>query len=218
MTGVPEFSGVTARTSASIWTIVLSAGSARRMGTQKLLLPDPTGTPIVRHTVHTVLTAMRDFANAAVCVVCSPQQSQVAEAVTGLPVQIVWNPDAALGLSTSLCTGITFAAGHGATAAVIVLADQPELSATVLAKVVNVHRKGSAAITQARYCGVPGHPVAFSDALFTELSQVRGDEGARSVIQTHAAERVFVDFTERPLADVDNPADYQEYLRRSSSP
>jgi molybdenum cofactor cytidylyltransferase len=42
-------------------------------------------------------------------------------------------------------------------------------------------------ILQPTCAGVPGHPVGFSASFIEELGLLRGDEGARRVLQAHPA-------------------------------
>jgi len=48
-------------------------------------------------------------------------------------------------------------------------------------------------IARAQYRGKRGHPVGFRAELFAELAALRGDEGARGLVERHAAHGVEVD-------------------------
>jgi CTP:molybdopterin cytidylyltransferase MocA len=54
------------------------------------------------------------------------------------------------------------------------------------------------------------HPVLFAQCLWEDLRGLRGDVGAREVVQRHQdrAARVVV----APLADLDIEADYRDYI------
>lgn len=200
-----------------LWMVALAAGYARRMGEQKLLLPDAAGRPIIEHTIQTLCEAATQVRAEGVCVVCNQAYERVASALADLPVQIVWNEHPELGMSESLKNGIAYVGSKGAEAALVALGDQPDLSVEVVERVTSAWRREGAPIVQPRYRSVPGHPVLFGCALFDELLQLRGDEGGRSVLKAHANDRHFVDIDANVLPDVDTPSDYEAFLHRSSN-
>ena len=85
-----------------------------------------------------------------------------------------------------------------AEAAVVVLADGPELSPAAVDRVIAAWRRGGAAVLAASYGGRRGHPVLLARAAWDEIP----DEGARLI----AAELVPCDDLGAP-GDVDRPSD-----------
>lgn len=193
--------------------IVLAAGYSRRMGDQKLLLPWRGGAPIIRHVVTAVLAAASRIERASVALVCNPDFPSVSKAVSEFDPNIVWNMNAYKGLSSSLRAGIEWARKVQASRAVIVLGDQPDVDPQVIEQVARGVGHSGVLIAQARYRGVPGHPVGFSDRLFSALEAASGDEGGRSVVRDHAVERRFIDVDDDALRDVDTPSDYERMFR-----
>lgn len=63
-------------------------------------------------------------------------------------------------------------------------------------------------IAYAQHRGRRGHPVAFGAELYSELSRLRGDEGARRVVARYPAQAVEVD-DPGVLVDLDTRADFQ---------
>ena len=81
--------------------LILAAGASSRMGQPKQLL-DWDGRPLVRAAADVALAAKLD----PLVVVVGYAQAQVEQALAGLPLRLVANPDYAAGQSTSLRAGI----------------------------------------------------------------------------------------------------------------
>jgi len=63
---------------------------------------------------------------------------------------------------------------------VVVLGDQPRLSADAIRRVLDA--RGEAPAARATYGGRPGHPVVLERRIFERLRDVTGDHGARNVL------------------------------------
>ncbi len=85
-----------------IAAIVLAAGRSSRMGGANKLLADVGGKAMVRHAAEAAL----DSGASPVVVVCGHDEPAVRQALAGLDVRCVPNPDYADGLSTSLKVGV----------------------------------------------------------------------------------------------------------------
>lgn len=183
--------------------IILAAGISLRMGRPKQLL-DWGGRPLVRAIVETALAARLD----EVIVVTGSAGGAVAAALADLPVRIAPNPLAASGQSTSLRAGIA-ALSPGVAAAVILLGDQPFVTAPIIEALVRVWRDERAPIVAPVFAGTRGNPVLFDRSVFAELLAIEGDQGARGVIARNPARVRFVHFDDdRPLLDIDTPEAY----------
>ena len=116
---------------------------------------------------------------------------------SGLPVQVVTRPDnlpvlaacaanqVPVPLLASAGLGDSIAAGVAATPHwqgwLIHLADMPFVGADVFRQVADALRQH--AIVRPCYAQQPGHPVGFSALLRKPLCQLRGDNGARELLQ-----------------------------------
>jgi molybdenum cofactor cytidylyltransferase len=184
--------------------IILAAGSASRMGQPKQLL-DWHGRPLVRVAAEEALVSSLDH----VLVVLGSARDEVATALAGLPLRLIENVDYAAGQSTSLRAGIA-ALEQDVAAAMILLGDQPFVTAAIIDRLVDAWRTSGAAIVAPSYRGQRGNPVLFSRAVFPELLAVTGDRGARDVLRADPARIELVPFDDaRPLIDIDTPEEYQ---------
>jgi molybdenum cofactor cytidylyltransferase len=205
VTGIPE-------TQPNIAAVVLAAGGSTRMGQPKLLLP-VRGKPMVRHAAEAACAA----GLAQTVVVVGADAAAVAQALAGLPVDLVVNQAWSEGLSTSLRAGLD-ALRPDTHAALLILADQPGLSTELICRLVDCYRAGRARLVAPFYGERRGHPVLFDRTLFDELRAAKGDSGGREVVASYAAEMERVEIQDAAvLDDIDTWADYQRALSESDS-
>jgi molybdenum cofactor cytidylyltransferase len=191
----------------SVSGLILAAGASSRMGRPKQLL-DWGGRPLVRVAAETALAAELD----PVLVVVGGARAEVEGALEGLPLSIVANPDYAAGQSTSLRVGIA-ALGTDSDAVVVLLGDQPFVSATIVERLVAEWRASAAPIVAPLYAGQRGNPVLFARDVFYELLAIQGDQGARAVLAANPSRVHTVAFDDaRPLVDIDTLEDYHRLL------
>jgi len=90
---------------------------------------------------------------------------------------------------------------------VIVLADMPYIRQETITAVAEKLATGSSIVIPT-YQGQRGHPVGFSAKLTKELMQLKGDEGARSIIKKHGNQITLLSCEDAGiLRDIDMPED-----------
>ena len=104
------------------------------------------------------------------------------------------NPDAEEGMASSIRAGVALAGPD--VRLLITLCDQPLVPADHLRKLLAV----DAPIVATGYAGIAGVPAIFAPELVPELLALRGDRGARAIIESHGARVVFF---EDAAVDVD---------------
>jgi cyclopropane-fatty-acyl-phospholipid synthase len=181
--------------------VVLAAGSARRMGQNKLLL-EVGGEALVRRAVR----AAKEGGLEPVLVVVGHEAERVAAELRGLDCTVVPNERHDLGMSTSLDAGIA-AVPAGADAAVVLLGDMPFVEPAMVRALVRRRSESGAPLVTSRYGGVAAPPTLYARALFPELRGGEGEGRGREVVRRHAHEAAFVDWPASALADVDEAAD-----------
>ena len=187
-----------------VTAVVLAAGCSRRMGSQKLLLP-VAGRPLVRWSVDAALASCVQ----ETVVVVGHEAAAVAAALEGRPVRILTNSAFEAGMSTSLRVGIRAVRGSS-DAIVVLLADQPFVSAGVIDLLIERHAATGAPIVRPEVEGRPTHPVLLDAALFPELLLEEGDVGGRAVVARHRDKVCLVTLDDaRLLADIDTPEQYE---------
>lgn len=180
--------------------ILLAAGSSRRFGSNKLVVPLPDGTPLVLAVVRRL-----QFVVNAVIVVVHPQDQVLPELLATENVQVVICQNADAGMGASLAAGV--AASGDARGWIIVLADMPAIQISTLQRVAQALDNG-AVLAAPYHAGQRGHPVGFRSSVRDELLTLSGEAGARDILTRHAAAVVRLDVDDAGiLLDIDTPAD-----------
>jgi len=149
-----------------------------------------------------------------VVVVLGSNAMEIKPTLEGLPVQLVVNENWAEGMGSSIRKGMEAieALAPGVGGVVIALGDQPDFSAVPIARLLEVRRETGRSIVASRQEGKLMPPVFFSAAHFSALRTLRGDAGARAILQMQRDEVATVEIT--GLVDLDTPEDYANYLAR----
>jgi molybdenum cofactor cytidylyltransferase len=178
--------------------VVLAAGQGRRFGGTKQVA-EADGLPLVAHAVR---VAHDGGIGRVLVVVGHDAEAVAAAAARGGAIEVVDNPDHALGQSTSLRAGLAAAGDGDAEVAVVLLADQPGLDPAVVRSVVAAVQDDVEA-ARARYADGAGHPVAFARRVWPRVAAVTGDRGARDLLADLAVVEVPVGAA--APRDVDRP-------------
>ncbi len=209
---------------SGVAAVVLAAGASVRMGRNKLLLT-LGGETVVRRAVRTAWAAGLD----PVVVVTGHERDAVEAALHGLPCRTVFNSEHARGQHTSVGAGVAALAGDSAppkavapeanppapappadrcSAAIVILADMPFVTADMLRAVAERHAATGAPVVASRYGGeIIAPPILYDRRLFAELARMDRRCG-RQVVQRHRADAVEVDWPEEMMRDLDRPSDY----------
>lgn len=195
----------------TVAALVLAAGQSRRMEGQNKLLMKIDGTPLVRRTVETVMASTAD----QVVVVTGHQDTEVRDALKGLDVTIVHNPQFADGLSTSLAAGLD---GLDVDAALVCLGDMPAVAAGHINQLITAFDpENGRAIGVPAHNGKRGNPVLWARSFFDDMRGVSGDVGARHLIGANESLVYEVEFGDTAvLTDLDTPEQWSEYLSKPS--
>ena len=189
--------------------LVLAAGGSTRYGAPKQLL-DYRGRPFVRAVAEAGLAARLS----RLVVVTGAAEDRVQAALAGLPVKFVHNAEWRSGQASSVRAGVAdLPAKVGA--AVFLLADQPQVSASTIDALIERHAAGLHAAVASSIGGRRAGPVLFDRSAFADLLSLRGDVGGRALLSTYAVELVACDDA-LLLLDVDTPEDYDRLLRESA--
>ena len=173
--------------------LVLAAGEGRRFGATKQLA-ELAGRPLLEHALE-AMTAVSPRV-----VVLGHAADEIAAAVDLQGATPVVCPEWAEGQASSLRCGL--AALADCDAVVVVLGDQPGITAEAVAAVATAIGAGDA--VRATYDGVPGHPVLLRRPRLDRAGELRGDSGFRDLLAGAAVREVEVGTLADP-ADVDTP-------------
>lgn len=184
--------------------VLLAAGGSSRMGSPKQLLRIENETLVTRMARRLV-----ELNPGTVTVVTGSAAQAVVDQLRGLPIQIVHNPRWEEGMATSLAAGVGNLPVE-IDGVLITLCDQWQVGLADLQTLVTAWIPDISQITAACWQDegrqVIGPPAIFPRALFGELTALKGDRGARLVIEHHRDRTEFVAM-QAALFDLDEPAD-----------
>uniref|UniRef100_UPI0025B8341E molybdopterin-binding/glycosyltransferase family 2 protein n=1 Tax=Bosea sp. (in: a-proteobacteria) TaxID=1871050 RepID=UPI0025B8341E len=187
---------------APVAGLVLAAGRSTRMGARNKLLEPVRGQPMLRHAVEAQLASVAS----PVIVVTGHQREEVAAALAGLDVTLVHNPDFASGLASSVRVGLA-ALPEAAAGVVVSLGDMPNVTPQVIDRLAQVFAEQTEAkAVVPTLLGQRGNPVLLARALFAEVAQLTGDQGARRLLDAAGEQIVEVPLDDPAIAlDIDTP-------------
>jgi molybdenum cofactor cytidylyltransferase len=188
--------------------IVLAAGSSSRMGQSKQLLLIDNET-LIERTIKTALACVEN-----VVVVLGAHAKVHQAAIEKLFVQILFNENWNNGMGSSLKAGLCCLLSHqpDCEAVILVVCDQPLLTTAHLNKLISLYRQTKAPIISSVYSNSMGVPTLFDKSLFSELSKIPDNQGAKKIIEEHASRVSVVDFPEGDI-DLDTPEEYSNFVK-----
>ena len=200
-----------ARVAPGIHAIILAAGQSQRFGRVKLLEPF-NGQPLLRHS----LDIARSVLNSNSWLVTGHSAEGIEDAARGLAGHVLYNPDYAQGIGSSIACGAT-ACSNRADAIVVMLADQPLISRSHLENLVRRWTGEADAIIATEFEGILAPPVLFGRDHFAELCALRGDTGAKQILEAHAGAVSSVRFDPAAI-DIDTPGDLARLVSPDQTP
>ncbi|HTG81778.1 MAG TPA: nucleotidyltransferase family protein [Geobacteraceae bacterium] len=186
--------------------ILLAAGSSRRMGQCKQLLP-LDGRPAIVRCLESILAA----GVAGITVVVGADGTEVELAIAHLPVTVVLNTIYGSDMAGSVLVGLQ-RVGHKTSGILVCLADHPLIEARTCRLLMEEHRRRPDAILIPTYQGRKGHPTLFPRTIIAELAFL---PTLRDVIGRHANRVRFLEVDDPAIVeDMDTPADYRRLVAR----
>ncbi len=189
--------------------VLLAAGGSSRMGHPKQLFRIEDESLVTR-----MARRLIDLGPGSVMVVTGSVRQAVNDQLSGLPLQIVYNPRWQEGMASSLAAGVKNLPPE-IDGLLIMLCDQWRVGLADLQELVRAWTTDISHIAAASWHEegqqVIGPPAIFPSSLFEELTALKGDRGARLVIEKHRKCATFVAMNNARF-DLDKPADLEEFL------
>lgn len=198
------------KTKTAVSGVILAAGGSSRLGRPKQLLAFK-GRPLLDHVVQNALSSNLG----EIIVVLGAERGRVRVLMDLSKVHVVENEQFAKGQSTSVVVALDNV-NRGAAGVLVLLGDQPGVTADVINAVVAAFDGDPHTIVMPSWRGTPANPVLFGRAYFPELRQLTGDEGARDLVK-QAGDRVCLVPIDQPVPqDVDTEDDYQRLIESAA--
>jgi len=192
--------------------IILAAGSSSRLGRPKQLLAY-NGKSLLRHAVSVAL----ESGLGPVIVVTGSAHEQVRQELKNYRIHLAFNREWEEGMASSIRFGLE-TAGHleqKPDGLLFMVCDQPFVTAGLLKDLAKCQAETGLPIAAARYNGTIGTPAIYHATVFPELKSLKGEAGAKKILQAHQGEVGTVPFS-LGNRDIDTESDYQELLNYTS--
>lgn len=191
-----------------ICSVILAAGSSKRLGFNKLLVKIDSQ-PVIRKTVMSFIESK----TGDTLVVAGEHAASIARVLAGLDVVMIQNSDHSEGMSTSITAALPFI--KEAKAAFFHLGDKPFVEKALLSRMIQHYRESGKHIVVPVFAGKKGHPVLMSIAPYlTEMHKLTGDKGLRDIIEKHPEDVILIEADDTILFDIDTAHDIEALQKR----
>ncbi len=193
--------------------IILAAGASTRFGQPKQLVRFKD-----RYLIEWVLDAAIHSKLSRIVVVLGASHQKIMQTLDQQlqhsKIQIEINPEFKQGQSTSLRAGLSIVKDHFA-AVMFLLADQPMLNSGIINTLLEKIWGSNKDICVPTTCGKRKNPTLFRHRLYDQLMAVKGDMGARQLIEKNPNHVLSVEIDD-PLYfwDIDTQKDIETLKKR----
>jgi len=189
-------------TTDPIWSaIVLAAGQSSRFGGGKLRAVYKE-----KLVLDWVLDTALSCPVAEIVVVCGGDPEIALNLPINGRVKGIWAKDHALGMGASLSEGIS-ALDPKSRGVLVFLGDMPRVQPGLATDLIAAIGQGALAAAPI-FAGRRGHPVLMASALFEQISQLRGDQGAGKILDGLGEKLALIQAPDDGcLFDIDRPGD-----------
>lgn len=193
--------------------VVLAAGASSRMDSGHKLLAELNGRALVQHVVAAAHASGAD----PVVVVLGHRGDEVRASLArnGADIELVENPNHGAGLASSVVAGVRALAAD-VEGCLVMLGDMPLVTAADVDALIASFdpRAPSVPVVDGRR----GNPVLWPRAFFPDLVGLRGDRGARHLLESRDTRVVEVELHNQGLLlDIDTRDDLERARSRVSS-
>src|SRR6056297_4209503 len=166
---------------------ILGAGESKRFRGEKLL--SVYGKKTISEQVLEKLNNLNDDDSFSFhkIIITKPQLMNYFRKTASEEWQLFVNESYKEGMSTSLKMGISEGIKNQSDYLLLFLGDMPMIKKSTINSVLKQMHQSAGSIIRPVFNGQPGFPVALPKILFEELTLLRGDIGAKPVIEKHRA-------------------------------
>ncbi|MWB96916.1 NTP transferase domain-containing protein [Flavobacterium sp. GA093] len=188
--------------------VILAAGNSSRLGQPKQLLVYKD-TTLLKNTI----AAASLVPDTTIVVVTGSNHELIEKEIHLTQVKIVFNPDWPSGMGTSISKGLTelLSLEPNSQSCIFTVCDQPYISSEVFENLGNHYIETKKGIVASAYSGTLGTPVLFDKKYFKELAELKGQEGAKKIINSFLEDVVSILF-EKGEIDIDTIEDYNNLI------
>jgi len=189
--------------------IILAAGNSSRLGSPKQLLVYHNKTLIQNCIDHAKQVQAKPL-----IVVLGAHKELIKSQIDTLNITVVENDNWESGMASSITSAVktlqdSFPDTDGL---ILMVCDQPFVDWKILSKLLLKQKETGKAIVASSYEGINGTPAFFHRSLFTELLDLKGDSGAKKILEKYKNSLACVSF-EAGSIDIDTSEDYKNLAK-----
>lgn len=195
--------------SSSIAAVILGAGTSSRFTGNKLIsLID--GKPAIGRVLEAALSSRLGKVVLVLGHENDAVRAALGDSTSDERVSVEVISDYGEGQSRSVITGLR-ALQAGDTAVMYLMGDQPLITPAIINSLIAAFETSNKAICYPSFNGKRRNPVIFAASLFPDILALKGDTGARAIIDTNPDQTCAVPFdSEMPFLDIDTTAEYRK--------
>ena len=189
--------------------LLLAAGNSSRMGKPKMLLPF-NGKTLLQHSIDEI----KKITDQKLLVVTGCYHSLLKEQLQQQQILFFQNEHWQEGMASSIGAGMKYILQYfpDAVNVMILVCDQPFISAGLFQQMITKKAELVKGIIACKYNDTTGVPVLFDKKYFARLAILKGDVGAKKLVQQFVEDTAVIDFPEG-AADIDTPEDYEKFIK-----
>jgi molybdenum cofactor cytidylyltransferase len=166
--------------SSHLHIVVLAAGASTRLGRPKQL-EEVGGQPALQRVVSNAIAV----AGSAVTVVLGAHAADITRMFQHSSAAVLINRQWEEGIGASIRCGVS-SLSHACDAVLLMLGDQAAVTTPDLKRLIAAWNGQDTVLAASAYTGQLGVPAIFPRWCFTELMELRGDQGAKAIINRHS--------------------------------
>lgn len=183
--------------------LVMAAGTSSRLGQPKQLL-ELNGHTLLWHAATQALELTPH-----VTVVLGHQSDQCRDAIRDLPLKTVVNANYKEGLGNSIAYGVSTL--EDCVSVMIMLCDQPLIPPTHYEALIRTSKENPELIIASHYEKKSGVPAVFPTQYFPALRELKGDKGAKVLLETNIYQ--YIPLNKNYSKDIDSQEDWKQIVK-----
>ena len=169
-----------------ISSILLAAGESKRMEGENKLIKEIDGTPLIKYAIRNILGSAVDE-----IIIVLGHEKEILETIIekNKKIKLVYNENFKNGMASSIKVGLNNISNK-AEAFFICLGDMPDINQNIYNKLIKAKKNYNKKLKPnfrreiiiPSYEGQDGHPILFSKFMKKKLMDIKGDCGAKKII------------------------------------
>ncbi len=176
----------------SIPIIIIAAGKSARLGSPKQLIK------ISKETLLNNTIKKASFVSNNILVILGAKCLEITKTITNKSVKIVYNENWPDGMASSIKLGVLHFID--VPKLIISVCDQPYLTTEIFERLISFSNLTNKPIIASNYGPHIGVPMLFNNQIFDDLLGLKGDIGAKAILDKYAGSIGEIDF---PNGDID---------------